>query len=261
MIRKFESLCLVLFAVTGFCSAQIVAAGEAAELLKKADRGTSFSGTDFMATYSIVQYKPGQGTSETEVVLFRRDSKSWHTILITAPEKDAGKGFVQFDSNLWFYDPHDRQFTFSSAGNKFQNTDINNSDFAPQHYSRDYTVTSAVNEKLGSLDCVKFVLVAAVPDTDYPQIKLWVTEKDGLIRKREDYSLSGQLLRITAIPSYQLSKNHSVPVKILMVDTLRGKKINGKVEHDKTQITITDVSFEKQRDFVYTKEFLESQGR
>ena len=240
--------------------AQSISTQDALALLQKADANTAYTTTDFRADYALVQEKPGQGKSTLAATMYRRDSSSAFTILITGPEKDKGKGYVQFDNNIWFYDPADKQFVFTSAHDKFQGSNANNADLTPQHYSRDYTISSAERVKLSALDCVLFTLKASSNSVDYPLIKLWVTEADGLIRKREDYSLSGQLLRTTAIPSYQKYSSYSVPDKMLIVDSLRGKKINGKMQYEKTQITITNVSFAKQNDNIYTKKYVEMQS-
>ena len=248
---------LMLVALTMPASAEKVSASEAAALLKKADASTAFYGTDFAANYSLVQSKPGQGNSVTTAVMYRRDDASSYTILITGPESDRGKGYVQFDENIWFYDPADKQFTFSSSKDKISGTNATPDDFTPQNYSGRYEIKSAVTEKLGKLDCVKFELAAKVSGVNYPTIKLWVTPNDGLIRMKEDYSLSGQLLRSTAIPSYQKYNDHSVPSKMLIIDQLRGKKINGKMQYEQTQITISNVSFAKQKNTVYTKKYVE----
>ncbi len=238
--------------------AQNLSQNEAVALLKKTDASTNFEGSDFNAYYSLVQEKPGQGTTLTEAIMHRRDSTSRYTILVTKPTADKGKGYVQYDNVIWFYDPHDNQFTFTSSQNKFQNTNANNGDFSPMHFVRDYKIDYAKKVKLGSYNCVEFHLLATAKNLDYPEIKLWVTEEDGLIRKKEDYSLSSQLLRTTAIPSYQKANNgRSVPHKMLIVDNLRGKKIDGKLQYEKTQVTITNVNFDKQSDMVYTKNYLE----
>ena len=230
-------------------------------LLKKAEENTAFYETDFKGSYTVVQNKPGEGQSLTEAVMYRRDKTGAWTILVTGPAKEKGKGYLQFDSNIWFYDPADKRFTFTSAKDKFQNTNANNSDFAPQHYARDYSIESAEEVTLGKMNCVLFTLQAKVDNVDYPMLKLWVTKNDGLVRKKEDYSLSGQKLRTTAIPSYQLvkagDKNYSIPVSMLIQDNLKGKKISGKVQYEQTQITIRNVEFAKVPDTVYTKPYLE----
>ncbi len=230
-------------------------------LLQKAEDNTAFYETDFKGNYTVVQNKPGEGQNVTEAVMYRRDKKGSWTILVTGPAKEKGKGYLQFDNNIWFFDPADKRFTFTSAKDKFQNTNANNSDFAPQHYARDYAIEKTEEVMLGKMDCVLFTLKAKTDSVDYPMLKLWVTKDDGLVRKKEDYSLSGQKLRTTAIPSYQLvksaEKNYSIPVSMLIQDNLKGKKISGKVQYEQTQITIRNVEFAKVADTVYTKPYLE----
>lgn len=234
-------------------------------LLKRAEDNTAFYDTDFKGNYSVVQEKPGEGKSITEAVMYRRDKTEKWTILITGPAKEKGKGYLQFDGNIWFYDPADSRFTFTSAKDKFQGTNANNSDFAPQHYSRDYKIREASEVTLGKMECVLFVLDAKVNNVDYPMLKIWVTKNDGLVRKKEDYSLSGQKLRTTAIPSYQKvvsgDKTYQVPVNMLIADNLKGKKIGDKMQYERTQITITNVVFEKVSDTVYTKPYLETMSQ
>jgi len=234
---------------------------ECETLLKRAENNTAFYETDFKGSYTVVQNKPGEGQNVTEAIMYRRDKTGAWTILVTGPAKEKGKGYLQFDNNIWFYDPADKRFTFTSAKDKFQNTNANNSDFAPQHYARNYSIEKAEEVTLGKMNCVMFTLKAKVNNVDYPMLKLWVTKDDGLVRKKEDYSLSGQKLRTTAIPSYQLvkavDKNYSIPVSMLIQDNLKGKKISGKVQYEQTQITIRNVEFAKVSDSVYTKPYLE----
>lgn len=243
--------------------AQEIPLDEAKEILKKADEKTGYFGKDFTGEYMLVQEKPGQGRSITSAIMYRRDSKSMCTIRITGPDSDKGKGYVQFDKNIWFYDPTNRQFTFTAPRDKFQNTNVNNSDLRPQRYAEQYDIERAYYEKLGNYDCIVFELSVtkkASKEADYPKLKLWVTKDDFLTRKREDYSLSGQLLRVTAIPSYQKVDGLSVPAKMVIQDRLRAKKINGKNQYESTQITVSNVSFKKLGDVVYSKQYLENMG-
>jgi hypothetical protein len=87
-------------------------------------------------------------------------------------------------------------------------------------------------------------------------MKIWISE-DALVRKAEDYSLSGQLLRTSAIPDYYKIGRRFVPKAILLVDALRGSTINGVFVNEKTQITISKPSFDKVDDSVFSKTFLE----
>ncbi len=257
IFRSINILFVLLFAVPVWSQA----ASQYQALLQQAEDNTAFYETDFKGSYTVVQNKPGEGQNVTEAVMYRRDKKGSWTILVTGPAKEKGKGYLQFDNNIWFFDPADKRFTFTSAKDKFQNTNANNSDFAPQHYARDYAIEKAEETTLGNMNCVLFTLKAKVDSVDYPMLKLWVTKDDGLVRKKEDYSLSGQKLRTTAIPSYQLvkavEKNYSIPVSMLIQDNLKGKKIGGKIQYEQTQITIRNVEFAKVADTVYTKPYLE----
>ncbi|MGN0739485.1 MAG: outer membrane lipoprotein-sorting protein [Treponema sp.] len=251
-------IALSLFCFVGLaCGFAQMTEDKAKSLLVLADKNTSYAGTDFKADYTIVTDKPGSGKSVTTAVMYRRDANSMFTILITGPESDRGKGYVQFDKVIWFYDPKDRQFTYTSANNRFQNTNLNNKDLVPQTLAVDYKIKQFKEVKLGKFDCVYYELSAVSKNTDYATVKLWVSKDDGLIRKKEDYSLSGQLLRTTAIPSYQKIGNYSVPGGMLVVDNLRGTKIDGKMQYEKTQITISNVTFQKQSNVIYSKQYLE----
>ncbi len=249
---------VALLAMSVFCFAE-----NYQQLLVQAEQNTSFAGTDFRADYSVVQDKPGEGKTVNEAIMYRRDSNGKWTILITGPASEKGKGYLQFDGNIWFYDPEDGRFTFTSAKDKFQDTNANNSDFAPQHYASSYDIQTAEEVKLGKFNCVLFSLKAKekAKNVDYPVLKLWVSKDDGLVRKKEDYSASGQKLRTTIIPSYQSltvgAKKYSVPVSMMIQDNLKGKKIGNKMQYEKTQVTISNVVFEKLKDSVYTKPYLE----
>ena len=257
MKKIFLTFFMIFMAFSAFSISQ----EQSEKLLKLAQDNSAFFETDFSGNYTVVQDKPGEGKNLIEAVLYRRDKNAKWTILITGPAKEKGKGYLQYDDNIWFYDPADKRFTFTSAKDKFQNTNANNSDFTPQYYYRDYSIEKAEEVKLGNYDCVLFELKAKVDNVTYPMLKIWVTKDDGLVRKKEDYSLSGQKLRTTAVPSYQIvkagDKSYSIPVSMLIQDNLRGKKISGKVQYEKTQITIKNVSFEKVSDSVYTKPYLE----
>ena len=234
---------------------------EAKELLQRAEDNTAFYGMDFTANCSVVQEKPGEGKSQTLALMHRRDSGAKWTILITGPQKDKGKGYLQTDGTVWFYDPADGRFTFTSARDKFQNTNANTSDFAPQFYAKNYEIVSHSEAKLSAFECVVFELKATTKDVEYPKMKLWVTKNDGLMRKREDYSLSGKRLRTLAIPSYQNvkidTKERFVPITMVIQDDLRGKKINGKMMKEQTKISLSSPEFSNLSDSVYTKPYLE----
>ena len=93
--------------------------GDTASRLKRIDTLLSFTEGDFSAEYSIAQEKPGEGTSLSTAAVFRRDASGTYLILMLEPADEKGKGYLKVDDSLWFYDPVDRRFTFTSAKELF----------------------------------------------------------------------------------------------------------------------------------------------
>ncbi|MCL2704801.1 MAG: outer membrane lipoprotein-sorting protein [Spirochaetaceae bacterium] len=225
-------------------------------LLKKVDDLVNFKENDLSANYTIKKIDPGGAVSTTIATMFRRDRTDQFLILILEPIVDKGKGYLKTGDNLWLYDPRDRSFTFTSAKERFQNSSARNSDFNRSNYSEDYSVVSGKKEKLGKFDCIVLDLKALNNRVSFPQVRIWVSE-DNLVRKIEDYSLSGQLMRTTAIPSYQKVREKWLPMSIVILDHLVFRTIAGKKEFERTEITITEPSLETRPNSLYTKEYLE----
>ncbi len=230
------------------------------ELLEKADGLVNFPDSDFSAEYTIVQDRPGQGQTTTVSAVFRRDSDKKYVIIILKPEISKGQGYLKMEDTLWFYDPESRRFNSTSSKERFQNSNARNSDFTRSTLALDYDVLEGERVKLGRFDCWLLELKANNNEVTYPLMRIWISD-DGLVRKTEDYSLSGQLLRTTAIPDYQLTGNKYVPVRILFIDNLAGAIIGGKFVHEKTQITIAGPSLKSVPNSVFSKTFLENIGR
>ncbi len=227
------------------------------DLLKKADSLASYMDSDFSAEYTIVQDKPGQSRSTTVAGVFRRDSREMYVIIIMQPEINKGQGYLKQQETLWVYDPESRKFNTTSSSDRFQNTNARNSDFTRSTLADDYKIISGTDEALGRFQCRVLNLEAVTTEVTYPKMKIWISE-DGLVRKTEDYSLSGQLLRTSAFPDYYQIGNRFVPKRILFVDELLGAVLNGRFVNERTQITINKPSFGRLADSVFSKTFLET---
>jgi outer membrane lipoprotein-sorting protein len=216
--------------------------------------------TDFSAEYTIIQEKSGQSVTKTVAGVFRRDAKETYVIVIMEPYISKGQGYLKQGKTLWFYDPDSKRFNSTSSQDRFQNTNARNSDFTRSTLAQDYRIKGGADSMLGRINCRVLTLEGASNDLTYPKMKIWISE-DGLVRKTEDYSLSGQLLRTSAIADYWRIGNRYVPKQILFVDALRGANIHGNFVNEKTQITITKPSFSKLADSVFSKNFIESVNR
>jgi len=230
------------------------------ELLARVDSLVSYFDADFSAEYTILQERPGQSLSKTVAGIFRRDSRETYVMVIMEPQISKGQGYLKESNTLWFYDPESRVFNTTSSTERFRNTNASNSDFTRSTLAQDYRVVAGENAALGRFNCRLLTLEAVTTGVTYPKMKVWISN-DGLMRKSEDYSLSGQLLRTSAIPDYHRIDNRFVPKQILIVDELRGANINGKFVNEKTQITVSKPSFSKVADSVFSKTFLETVNR
>ena len=247
LIAVLLSVC-VLFAVS--------AETDYVKMLKEVDDLVTFKGTDLSAEYTIVKRDPDGSSSTTVAAMFRRDSEEKFLVLVLQPVSDKGKGYLKQGNNLWLYDPIGKGFTFTSAKERFQNSSFRVSDFTGSNYAGNYKISSIKLEKLGKFNCTVFDLEAVTKSVSFPKVKIWVSE-DNLVRKLEDYSLSGQLMRTSAFPSYQKVSNRWVPAKIIIQDHLVFRKVGDKTEYERTTVDIKNPSLNKQPDSLYTKEYLE----
>jgi hypothetical protein len=253
----------IILALFTFCSiATVFSQGRTdyKALLATVDETVTFEGHDLSAEYTIDKRDPGGAVSTTVATMFRRDKTGQFLILILQPAIDKGKGYLKMDDNLWLYDPADRIFTFTSAKERFQNSSFRNSDFSRSNFSADYRPVSGKREMLGKFDCTVLDLEATNDRVSFPRMRLWVTD-DFLVRKIEDYSLSGQLMRTSAIPSYQKVGTKWVAAGMVILDHLKAKTISGKTEYERTTVTIKKPSLSTLPDSVYTKEYLEKVSR
>ncbi len=237
-------------------TADTISRDEARQILRRVDELVTFGNDDFSAEYTLTQERPGQGSSVTRFTLFRRDRADTYTILIMEPAADRGKGYLRIGENLSLYDPVDRRFTVTSSRDRFQNSNARNSDFTRSNLAEEYRITGHAVERLGSYTTDVYDLEAVVDSVTFPVMRIWI-DQDNLVRKFEDYSLSGQHMRTTAIPTYRRLGTRFVPVRIVIQDELRGRRIDGVFRNERTLIAVDRPSLNPVPDMVFTRTFLE----
>jgi outer membrane lipoprotein-sorting protein len=248
-------LCLLLSAI----ALGLYGEEDYASFLRQVDEKMNFLSGDFAAQYDIKQDKPGEGSSLTTAALFRRDRKAQFLVLILEPEEDKGKGYLVVDGGIWFYDPKDRRYTFKDAKEAFRGTNARNSDFALSNLAGQYKVTGESSEKLGIYPCTRLELEATTTDASFPKRSIWVSE-DKLLRMSRDYGQSGQLFRTVAY-QYQVFQGKSVPSKVVILDELKTKIIQGATKKETTTLTISKPSFQDLPSTMFTKDYLERMSK
>lgn len=257
MVRGF----FVLFVFSLVPPLSVVAQIDSVGILSKIDAQVSFMDSDFSAEIQMTQTKPGEGVTERTVALFRRDRENKYVILLLQPISDRGKGYLKVGNNLWLYETiPTRRFIVTSAKDRFQNSNARNSDFTRSTLAQDYRIVSASQEKLGPFETTVYSLEALHNEISFPKTKIWVT-KDNLVRKTEDYSLSGKLLRTTAIPSYQEFKGRFIPKKVTIIDALLGKTLNGVFKNETTVYSFNKPSIDPLPSIIFTQSYLEKNSQ
>ncbi len=246
-------LALAFCALTAPLAAQGSGTPDFKALLAAVDGRTNFKSSDFSARLTMVSEDPSEGTETRSVRMFRRDRADTLLLLILKPENELGQGYLRVDDSLWFYDPESRKFTHSSVKENFQGTDAKNSDFGLSSLAEDYAVTAHAEGRLGAHETWILDLAARHDETAYSSKKIWITKKDGLLLKSEDYSLSGRLLRTAYYTSYARVGSSLVCDRFTYVDAL----VPGK----KTSILMEEISLRPVPDEVFTKAYVERVNR
>ncbi len=247
MRRSLTILVMVFFGATASWAAPDLQA-----ILARIDTVTNFT-TDFNGVYTAVMERTGESPVTIQARMFRRDAEGKFVILISAPSAQKGQGYLEVDSNLWFYDPTSRLFTHSSLKENWQSSDAMNSDFYRTSYARDYSVESWKEATLGAYPVYILELKGTNPEVTYPWKRIWVRRDLALILKSEDYSLSKWLMRSAYYPAYAQIGSQFVPSKMLFVDELN--------KGNRTQMTLTEPSTKPVPSATFTKAFIESVSR
>jgi outer membrane lipoprotein-sorting protein len=254
--RTLIVIVLVLFGAMTAGAESDLSREESRRILERVDSLISYADRDFSARYTVTQKRPGQGNSVKETIVFRRDSENTYTIIIEEPPADRGKGYLKKGGNIWLYDPADRRFTSTSAQERFENTNVRNSDFTKSTLSEDFRIVEAEEAELGAYQTDVYRLEAVADSVTFPEKRVWVDENN-LLRKMEDYSASGQHMRTLAFPSYKQIESQYVPVHIVIQDELRGRRVDGTFRNERTVISVSDASFKELPDMVFTRSYLE----
>lgn len=215
---------------------------------------------DYKAVVFITQKETGKPDVAQQAVVYRRQEGQKLMILFQQPKEMQGQGYLRIEHNLWFYDPSVGKWERRTEREKIGGTNSRREDFDESHLATEYTPSYAGEETLGKYKVHHLKLnVKDGQDVAYPVIELWVDEGSGNILKRNEYALSGRLMRRILYPSwnklYSESKKGDVwfPQRIFIFDEV--EKAN------QTQITIKDVDLRPLEANLFTKAYLESKSR
>ena len=168
---------------------------ELVEFLKAVDQRQQNQG-DWRSMIYMEQKEKGKVDVAYEALVFRRSQDQKFIILFTQPKASQGQGYLRIDKNLWFYDPSVGKWERRTERERIGGTNSRRSDFDESRLAEEYDPEDNGEAKLGTYTA-QVMTLHGKPDLDlaFPTIKLWVDKETKNILKREEYALSGRLLR------------------------------------------------------------------
>lgn len=257
----FHRLAFVLLLGLSLAAPALAAPAQAdlVKMLQVIDDRQRNSG-DYKSLVYIEQKEKDKADLLYQALVYRRDASDKLVILFVRPQAEAGKGYLRVDKSLFFYDPSTGNWERRTERERIGGTDSNRADFDESRLAVEYTPAYVGTEALGRYQAVRMKLTAtAEADVAYPVVELWVDGASGNTLKRQDYALSGRLMRTTLYPEWQKkfspSKNGDVwfPKQILIYDEVE--------KGNQTTIVIQEVDLAALEDTIFTKAWLESKSR
>jgi len=229
------------------------------EILKGIDTRIRSSG-DYKSLVYLEQKEKDKPDVAREALVYRRDADQKLMILFTKPKTEAGKGYLRIDRNLWYYDPTVGKWERRTDRERIAGTDSNRQDFDQSDLAGEYDPAYVGDEKLGNF-AVWHLKLTAKPDKDvaYPIVEFWIDQATGNDLKRQDFALSGRLMRTSYVPKWQ--KLYSDDKK---ADLWYRQEIRIYDEIDKANSTIViikSVDLHSLDANMFTKAWLESKSR
>ncbi|MFL5306829.1 MAG: outer membrane lipoprotein-sorting protein [Polyangia bacterium] len=261
--RTALAVALILNLVSGLGAARRAEAAltspEMVELLKQVDDRQKNNG-DWRAQAYLEQKEKDKVDTVYNTEYYRRSADQKFMILFTAPKSSAGQGYLRIDKNLWFYDPSVGKWERRTERERIGGTNSRRSDFDESRLAEEYDPTDEGEEKLGAYTAHKLLLKGKPgQDLAFPIIRIWIDKDTKNILKRQEYALSGRLLRTSYYPKwkkiYSSSKKGEVwyPEEIRFYDEV--EKAN------QTLVLIKAVDPSALPTNLFTKAWLESKSR
>jgi outer membrane lipoprotein-sorting protein len=195
-----------------------------------------------------------------ELVVFRRDLANQQLFLFTKPKSEAGKGYLRLERNMWFYDPGVGRWERRTERERIGGTDTRRSDLDESKLAEEYEASYLGAEKLGAYQVHKLELkVKPGVDVAFPMLRLWVDQATNNILKRQEFALSGRLMRTSYYPRWKKVYSESKKADVWFPEEMR---FFDEIEKaNSTHIVIQQVDLRALEPNIFTKAWLESKSR
>ncbi len=261
MLRLSRGLAVSTLAlVVGLAApARAVDGPQMLEMLRVIDDRQRNSG-DYKALVYLEQKEKDKTDTVREALVYRRDADDKLMILFTKPKTEQGKGYLRIDKNLWLYDPTVGKWERRTERERIAGTDSRRADFDESRLAEEYDPTFQGEGKLGAYKTFQLELrVKPGTDVAYPVVKLWVDQDGRNVLKRQEFALSGRLMRTLYYPKWEKVFSESKKAEVWYAREIR---IFDEVEKaNSTLIMIRSLDLRALEANLFTKAWLESKSR
>ena len=235
---------------SGFAQVSEDIADKAFKIMENTEDILAYHG-DYSATMSLVIDKPGKPRENLQYKVFQRTDDNLMTLVQLFPEADKGVGYLRDNENIWSYDPISRKFSHTSIKEALGDSDVKLDDVnqAKTKWRENYEVTAYEEGTLGKFAVDIITLTAKTTDPAYAKSKYYIRKDIPLLLKEEDFSGSDRLMRTILLPKYAKVPAGYVATQAIMRDELN--------KGEQTQQVISDLTFDKLPDRIFTKAYLE----
>ncbi|HET6437439.1 MAG TPA: outer membrane lipoprotein-sorting protein [Anaeromyxobacter sp.] len=256
MIRR-TALLLLLF--TAAPAVHALSPEEVRKVVETLDDRQRNSG-DWKALCYMESKEKGKTDTVYELLVYRRDQDDTQLFLFTKPKSEAGKGYLRLEKNLWSYDPSTGRWERRTERERIGGTDTRRDDLSEPRLAIDYEAQWQGDEKLGVYDVHHLVLtVKSGVDVSYPVRHLWVETGSLNILKRQDFALSGKLMRTSYYPKWKKIYSESKKGEVWYPQEMR---FYDEIEKgNSTLILIQEIDLHPLEANIFTKAWLESKSR
>jgi hypothetical protein len=190
----------------------------------------------------------------------RRSADQKFILMFNKPKAQQGQGYLRLDKNLWFYDPSVGKWERRTERERIGGTNSRRSDFDESRLAEEYDPEDNGEQKLGAYTAQVMTLTGKPGiDLAFPVIKLWVDKETKNVLKRQEFALSGRLLRTSYYPKWKKIYSDSKKADVWYPEEIR---FYDEVEKaNSTLILIKSVDPRPLEQNIFTKAWLESQSR
>ena len=228
-------------------------------ILKAVDERQNNDG-DWHSHFYMEQKEKDKVDVVYEGEIYRRSKDLKFVIMFTKPKASQGQGYLRIDQNLWFYDPAVGKWERRTERERIGGTNSRRSDFDESRLAQEYDPTDEGEEKLGAYTAHKLLLKGKSGiDLAFPMIRIWIDKDTKNILKRQEYALSGRLLRTSYYPKWKKVRSESKGGDVYYPEEIR---FYDEVEKaNQTLVLIKAVDLHALPANLFTKAWLESKSR